>query len=106
MNASRHPNTGCVRCPGCGGIDLPPITGVELVKQCLVKVVLVGSLSACSVGVPVEAQTLEGFASLPADTFEPGPTSGQFIAATNGRTPPFVNRQPLQGVSSVLRTSN
>ena len=55
---------------------------------------------------PASAQTLEGFASLPADTFEPGPTSGQFIAATNGRTPPFVNRQPVQGVSSVLRAAN
>src|SRR5215510_14564473 len=52
------------------------------------------------------AQTLEGFAVLPADTFEPGLTSGQFITPANGRVPPFVNRQPVQGVSSVLRTSN
>jgi hypothetical protein len=49
-----------------------------------------------------EGQTLEKFASLPADTFAPGPTSGQFIAAANGRTPPFLNKQPVQGVSSVL----
>jgi hypothetical protein len=28
---------------------------------------------------------------LPADTFAPGPTSGQFITAANGRTPPFVD---------------
>jgi hypothetical protein len=42
---------------------------------------------------------------LPADTFEPGPTSGQFTAAANGRVPPFTNRQPVQGVSAVLRTS-
>ena len=33
----------------------------------------------------------------------PGPTSGQFIAPTNGRVPPFVDQQPVQGVSSVLR---
>jgi hypothetical protein len=52
------------------------------------------------------AQTLEAFAVLPADTFEPGPTSGQFIAATNGRIPPFIDRQPVQGVSSVLRAAN
>jgi hypothetical protein len=53
-----------------------------------------------------DAQTLEGFASFAADTFAPGPTSGQFIAATNGRTPPFVDKQPVQGVSSVLRAWN
>jgi hypothetical protein len=53
-----------------------------------------------------QAQTLEGFSSLPADTFAPGPTSGQFITTTNGRVPPFVDKQPVQGFSSVLRTSN
>lgn len=52
------------------------------------------------------AQTLTGFASLPADTFAPGPTSGQLITAANGRTPPFVDKQPVQGFSSILRTSN
>jgi hypothetical protein len=56
--------------------------------------------------LPAEAQTLEGFAALPADTFAPGPTSGQFIAPSNGRTPPFADRQPVQGFSSVLRESN
>src|SRR5262245_54685571 len=60
----------------------------------------------CAMRVPAAAQTLEAHAVLPADTFEAGPTSGQFIAAANGRVPPFVNRQPVQGVSSVLRTSN
>jgi hypothetical protein len=48
------------------------------------------------------AQTLEGFARLPADTFAPGPTSGQLITPANGRVPPFENRQPVQGISSVL----
>jgi hypothetical protein len=52
------------------------------------------------------AQTLEGFASLHADTFAPGPTSGQYVNPANGRVPPFVDRQPVQGVSSVLRESN
>jgi hypothetical protein len=52
------------------------------------------------------AQTLTGFASLPADTFSPGPTSGQFITPANGVTPPFQGRQPVQGFSSVLRTSD
>ena len=50
--------------------------------------------------------TLVRFASLPADTFASGPTSGQFIAPANGRIPPFVDKQPVQGFSSVLRTSN
>jgi hypothetical protein len=51
------------------------------------------------------AQTLERFASMPADTFAPGPTSGQFIEPANGRVPPFVDKQPVQGISSVLRAS-
>jgi hypothetical protein len=56
--------------------------------------------------IPCTAQTLEGIAILPADTFQPGPSSGQFIAAANGRIPPFLNQQPVQGVSSVLRAKN
>ena len=55
------------------------------------------------------AQTLVGFARLPADSFAAGPTSGQFITdppPINGRTPPFVDRQPIQGFSSVLRAAN
>ena len=46
--------------------------------------------------------TLAGFASLPADTFQAGPTAGQFIAAANGRTPPFRDQQPIQGFSAVV----
>lgn len=53
-----------------------------------------------------DAQTLAGFASFPADTFAPGPTSGQFITPANGRVPPFADRQPVQGVSSVLRADD
>jgi glycerophosphoryl diester phosphodiesterase len=45
--------------------------------------------------------TLKGFASLPADTFRQGPSSGKFITGnTNGRTVPFVG-QPVQGFSGV-----
>jgi len=47
------------------------------------------------------AQTLEGIV-VPADTFAPGPTSGQFITTANGRIPPFVAKQPVQGISAVL----
>jgi len=31
--------------------------------------------------IPCAAQTHEGIAILPADTFQPGPSSGQFITA-------------------------
>jgi hypothetical protein len=62
---------------------------------------LCGGLIVSAAGT-AGAQTLEGFASFPADTFAPGPTSGQFITAANGRIPPFENKQPVQGVSSVL----
>jgi glycerophosphoryl diester phosphodiesterase len=45
--------------------------------------------------------TLKGFASLPADTFAPGPVSGAAITGnTNGRTVPFAS-QPVQGLSGV-----
>jgi hypothetical protein len=56
----------------------------------------------------LSAGTLVGFASLPAPTFLPGPTSGQFIGGGpfNGFTAPFVNQQPLQGVSGVLINGN
>ena len=52
---------------------------------------------------PLAAEpTLVGIARLPADTFRNGPTSGQFIEAANGKTPPFIDKQPVQGVSSVV----
>ena len=54
----------------------------------------------------LHAQTLEKFASFPADTFAPGPTSGQFIAPANNRVPPFADAQPVQGISSVLKARN
>jgi len=49
-----------------------------------------------------QAATLTGFAVLPADTFRPGPTSGQFIKPANGRQPPFADRQPVQGFSALI----
>ena len=61
------------------------------------------ALSASPLAQTAAAQTLEGFARFPADTYAPGPTSGQFITGnTNGRIPPFVDKQPVQGISSVL----
>ena len=58
---------------------------------------------ACSLATPAHAAgTLTGWALMPADTFAPGPTSGQFVADANGRDLPLVDRQPVQGFSAVL----
>ncbi|MBT9598515.1 MAG: esterase-like activity of phytase family protein [Vitreoscilla sp.] len=48
------------------------------------------------------AGSLSGFALMPADTFSPGPTSGQFASGANGRSLPLVDKQPVQGFSGVL----
>lgn len=49
------------------------------------------------------ATTLGGFASLAANTFADGPTSGQFAGAGQyGNTLPLQNLQPVQGFSAVL----
>ncbi|GBF79407.1 esterase-like activity of phytase family protein [Aphanothece sacrum] len=48
------------------------------------------------------ATQLVGRAVLSANTFAPGPTSGQFITPSNGFIPPFVNQEPVQGFSSIL----
>ncbi|TCI95042.1 esterase-like activity of phytase family protein [Tenacibaculum sp. M341] len=47
-------------------------------------------------------------AILPAASFAEGPTSGQYIGATsiNEQTIPFINKQPIQGFSSVLNNYN
>jgi hypothetical protein len=51
------------------------------------------------------AQVLTGWARMPAATFADGPTSGQFAAPNPYGTnlPPFINRQPVQGFSGVLK---
>ncbi|MBW2741590.1 MAG: esterase-like activity of phytase family protein, partial [Deltaproteobacteria bacterium] len=49
---------------------------------------------------------LTAFAVLPADTFAPGPTSGQFIKLSNERQPPFEDKQPVQGFSAVIKGEN
>jgi hypothetical protein len=66
----------------------------------------IGLAVICAIASTASAQTLTGVASLPAETFAPGPTTGQFITPANGVTPPFLSRQPVQGFSSVLRTSD
>ena len=72
------------------------------VKATLVIAIVAGA--AIRLAEPQSAPvTLIGFASLPADTFSTGPTSGQFITAANGITPPFLNKQTVQGFSAILR---
>lgn len=59
--------------------------------------------SVCLAAVPAGATTLVGRAVVPAATFAPGPTSGQFITgSTNGVPVPFVNAQPVQGFSGLV----
>jgi hypothetical protein len=50
----------------------------------------------------VAANTLKGFAVLPANTFAEGPTSGQFATGANGNPLPLIDKQPVQGFSGVL----
>lgn len=53
-----------------------------------------------------QAAKLVAFAQLPADTLIPGPTSGQFIKPVNGRQPPFVDQQPVQGFSALIKADH
>jgi len=53
-----------------------------------------------------QAATLTAYAELPADTFRPGPSSGHFIKAANGRHPPFLAQQPVQGFSALIKAEN
>jgi hypothetical protein len=56
------------------------------------------------IAVPaIGANTLVGFASLPANTFADGPTSGQFANGAFGNALPLLNKQPVQGFSAVLQ---
>jgi glycerophosphoryl diester phosphodiesterase len=73
------------------------------------RVVLVGFLAilvVSAISLPASADdVLLGRAVLPADTFAFGPTSGQFIGEgpINGVIPPFIEKQPVQGFSAVLK---
>ncbi|MBC7800984.1 MAG: esterase-like activity of phytase family protein [Gemmatimonadaceae bacterium] len=71
---------------------------------------LTAALLIAGLAAPAAATVLVGRAVLPADTFTPGPTSGQFInggpggtfvPTVNGRAVPFVDAQPIQGFSGV-----
>src|SRR5262245_36324330 len=64
------------------------------------------ALAALAPSASAHAAALIGRAVVPADTFSVGPTSAQFITPANGRVPPFVRRQPVQGFSAVLRADD
>ncbi len=59
--------------------------------------------TALAAGATPAPSRLTGFALLPAGTFSDGPTSGQFAGPGAGGNPlPLIDRQPVQGFSSVL----
>lgn len=58
--------------------------------------------SAFVIQSAVGAELLER-AVLPSASFSPGPTSGQYATGANGVVAPYINKQPVQGFSAVLR---
>jgi hypothetical protein len=70
----------------------------------MIRALLLAFVALCA--VPGSAQTLSGFAVLPAQTFVPGPTSGRKIEVKDGLVAlPFRDAQPIQGISSLWRLS-
>ncbi|MEW6352714.1 MAG: hypothetical protein AB1469_00225 [Pseudomonadota bacterium] len=65
-------------------------------------------LAALMLALAAQADTfLQGRAILPTDTFTAGATSGQFInGGANGHAAPFLNKQPVQGFSAVLKNND
>jgi len=87
---------------GLAAVARPRVAG-----SILVAAGVASGLLALGSGLLVQAgegARLVARAVLPADSFAPGPTSGQQLGSEhiNGRQPPFVNRQPIQGFSAVL----
>jgi hypothetical protein len=70
---------------------------------------LLALAAAATLAGPVAANTLTGWAMMPAATFSDGPTSGQFAfsnANSPANNPPYLNLQPVQGFSGVLNGAN
>lgn len=65
----------------------------------------IAAAAALACATLAQAQTLTGWAQMPAATFADGPTSGQFAAPNPYGTnlPPYVGQQPVQGFSGVLK---
>ena len=67
------------------------------------RTMLASTLCAAFVIQSASAAELLDRAVLPANTFSPGPTSGQYASGANGNVLPLINKQPVQGFSAVLR---
>ncbi len=63
---------------------------------------LLAAATAAALASSAHAAELAGRAVLPAATFAPGPTSGQFITGANGVSVPFTGQQTVQGFSGVV----
>ena len=64
---------------------------------------LAATFTPYAVAAVAAQSTLSGFALMPANTFSDGPTSGQFAGTgAGGNALPLLNKQPVQGVSTVL----
>ena len=57
---------------------------------------------ALATGQAQAQASLEGWAIMPANTFSPGPTTGQFANGAGGNPLPLVGLQSVQGFSGVL----
>jgi hypothetical protein len=66
------------------------------------RTMIASTLCAAFVIQSAAAAELLDRAVLPADTFSPGPTSGQYASGANGVVLPLINKQPIQGFSAVL----
>lgn len=71
-------------------------------RACLAAALLATAAHTAPAVAGAPTATLLGRAVLPAATFSPGPTSGQFITGANGVSVPFVNKQPVQGFSGMV----
>lgn len=73
-------------------------------KTCI-KPLIIALGAALATPAFAAANTLAGWAILPAATFSDGPTSGQFgfgNVNSPANNPPYINLQPVQGFSAVL----
>ncbi len=67
------------------------------------RTIFIAALLAATAAAAHAAPTLVGWASLPAATFTPGPTSGQFAGTnTNGEPEVYADKQSVQGFSGIL----
>lgn len=77
-----------------------------MIKPARINLLVASAAASCMLqsAVASAAPTLTGWATMPAKTTAPGPTSGQFAVTDASKAYlPIPNAQPVQGVSAVLR---